>query len=291
MQTVRIPNISTAQALQDDLNIHFRNLLTRAAQTELVQSSPKKTLNLFNGKDGLPRSPCTMATTPGSLLGAMTFLFSTRAIYQMIADDRMKDPNADFIWSSRVPDKSKFFAWLFCNDGLNTRRNLFRKTLVDRLHWPSSEEDRQNLFFICTRARGCLDSSAHQLCRTRHRTSGNHYSPQTSKKREHMWDILWTLAQKINLLNTKIFMHRFTMMIPMYISICMCSSKTISYEKNTLHICSRLSLSMHWPNPYCPIYLLQFITSCEVFFHVLCQDGMVLLLFKVKYLRIMLFFL
>ncbi|TVU12514.1 hypothetical protein EJB05_46165 [Eragrostis curvula] len=73
----------------------------------------------------------------------------------MAADEQ--DPHANIIWSTSVPTKLKFFAWLLCNDRLPTRANLLHKNILLPEEaccprCPGVLETADHLFFGCPAA-------------------------------------------------------------------------------------------------------------------------------------------
>jgi hypothetical protein len=77
--------------------------------------------------------------------------FSTKAAYMHI-QTQLQDPDAAYIWSSKVPKKVKVFGWLLHLNRINTRANLLHKHVIasqecPRCHAPV--EDRSHLFFMC----------------------------------------------------------------------------------------------------------------------------------------------
>lgn len=73
--------------------------------------------------------------------------FSTKNAYHLLAGLPDHDTNAHLIWASRVPIKVQVFGWLLFKDRLNSKANLFRKTIV-----PDT---------ICTRCAAPLEDVTH----------------------------------------------------------------------------------------------------------------------------------
>jgi hypothetical protein len=70
----------------------------------------------------------------------------------------LKNSNGDIdlhgqrIWSSRVPNKVKIFAWLYFKDRLSTRTNLYAKHILNHEkceRCARENEDRRHIFFRC----------------------------------------------------------------------------------------------------------------------------------------------
>ena len=47
--------------------------------------------------------------------------FSSRGAYDLLHHSNMPNPDVMLIWSTKLPTKVKFFAWLLCHGRLNTR--------------------------------------------------------------------------------------------------------------------------------------------------------------------------
>lgn len=76
---------------------------------------------------------------------------STKHSYNLLMTKEHQDHTADNIWTSRVPNKVKVFAWLLFRSRLNTRANLHHKHILNTS--------------ICTRCLGVDETSAHLFIR------------------------------------------------------------------------------------------------------------------------------
>lgn len=114
-----IPLARVAAVLNHGLETILRNRLTSDAATELcVLLSLLQDFRLSTGPD------------ERYLNGGLCF--STRAAYALTmgSHDDDHDGHAVAIWSSRVPNRVKIFAWLLFRDRLNSKSNLQRKHIV-----------------------------------------------------------------------------------------------------------------------------------------------------------------
>ena len=85
--------------------------------------------------------------------------FSSRGAYDLLHHSNMPNPDVMLIWSTKLPTKVKFFAWLLCHGRLNTRDYLYRRSIrpleepyCERC--PTVTESDVHLFFNCPLAQG-----------------------------------------------------------------------------------------------------------------------------------------
>lgn len=114
------PTASVAAVLALPLSQSFQARLITVAAAEL--SAVRDLINNY-GNDSEPDDRTYV--WDGSAI------FSSSAAYRMLATTSDEDDNAR-LWSTHVPNKLKFFAWLLCNDRLPTRCNLLHKNILDR---------------------------------------------------------------------------------------------------------------------------------------------------------------
>ena len=130
-----------AAVLNHGLETILRNRLTSDAATELCALlSLLQDFRLSTGPD------------ERYLNGGMRF--STRAAYALTmgSHDDDHDVHAVAIWSSRVPNRVKIFAWLLFRDRLNSKSNLQRKHIVTDSLCPRCRHDGEtssHIFLDC----------------------------------------------------------------------------------------------------------------------------------------------
>jgi len=129
--------------------MHLRPRLTSIAVEELSRLLPLLYQVQLTGDMDDQR----ITTTSGA--------FRTKDVYEMLRPPSQTDENAPVIWGTRVPNKVKIFAWLFCRNRLSTKANLLRKCVVSesvcsRCGAPS--EDRRHVFLECPVSKRIWDS-------------------------------------------------------------------------------------------------------------------------------------
>jgi hypothetical protein len=124
--------------MQNDISAGLRCRLTNAASQQLASlSNLLQEVHLTDEQDTRPM----LDGSP----------FSTKAAYMHI-QTQLQDPDASYIWSSKVPKKIKVFGWLLHLDRINTRANLLHKHIITSQECPRCQapvEDRSHLFFSC----------------------------------------------------------------------------------------------------------------------------------------------
>ena len=73
------------------------------------------------------------------------------------------DAHGRHIWTTRVPNKVKIFAWLYFKDRLSIRTNLFAKHILDDescQRCSNATEDRLHVFFGCPTSAELWESTA-----------------------------------------------------------------------------------------------------------------------------------
>jgi len=55
--------------------------------------------------------------------------FSTSGAYRLLQQDTEQQTDIMLLWSTRLPTKVKFFAWLLSHGRLNTREYLYRRSI------------------------------------------------------------------------------------------------------------------------------------------------------------------
>ncbi|XBI66926.1 hypothetical protein VPH35_046381 [Triticum aestivum] len=124
------------------LQANLTNRLTAAATRELAA------LSLLLQDFQLTDAPDERFLTHGKG-------YSSRQAYQLLLQEDIEDDHAALIWRSRAPHKLKIFAWLLFRGRLNTKCNLFHKTIVPDASCPrcgGPSEDTAHLFLLCPHA-------------------------------------------------------------------------------------------------------------------------------------------
>ena len=125
----------------DGFEMHLRPRLTAAAHSEL-----ESILSILQGIQLQDRQDTR-------LMSSTRKPFNTKDAYAALAPSpSVQDLHGRWIWKSRVPNKVKFFAWLYFKDRLSTKSNLFHEHVLDnsvcqRCSHPI--EDRCHVFFNC----------------------------------------------------------------------------------------------------------------------------------------------
>lgn len=135
------PNVSVQYVLQNELDLRLRPRLTNAASSQL--GSLLQCLQGITLGDGADTRLVKLTGKP----------YSPRAAYAALdnAGD-VDDRHGCRIWSTRLPNKVKIFAWLYFKDRLSSRVNLHAKHVVDNeqcLRCNGAVETRRHIFFEC----------------------------------------------------------------------------------------------------------------------------------------------
>lgn len=140
------PNVSVQKVFQNRFELWLRPRLTSAASTQLSSLlSHLQGITLVQGADA-------------RVLKISQKPYNTRDAYAAIERrQETSDLHGRRIWSTRLPNKVKIFAWLYFKDRLSTRVNLHAKHVVDGdqcQRCSSTVEDKHHTFFCCTVSSG-----------------------------------------------------------------------------------------------------------------------------------------
>ena len=84
--------------------------------------------------------------------------FSTSGAYRLLQQDTEQQTDIMLLWSTRLPTKVKFFAWLLSHGRLNTREYLYRRSIrkLEEAYCeccPTVMETDEHIFISCPVAR------------------------------------------------------------------------------------------------------------------------------------------
>ena len=84
--------------------------------------------------------------------------FSTSGAYRLLQQDTEQQTDIMLLWSTRLPTKVKFFAWLLSHGRLNTREYLYRRSIrkLEEAYYeccPTVMETDEHIFISCPVAR------------------------------------------------------------------------------------------------------------------------------------------
>lgn len=131
--------IMVSYVLQNGLLANLRNRLTTVASAEFA--IVLSLLQDYQQNDAADNRYLTHGLS-----------FSTKNAYHLLAGVPAHDTNDTLVWASRVPIKVQVFGWLLFKDRLNSKANLFRKTIVHDTtcaRCTAPYEDAAHIFLQC----------------------------------------------------------------------------------------------------------------------------------------------